>query len=89
MKMVNMAYADGVIKGISLAGGANLQQAMAINDWDEYDNGIYKKHFTKGFKVGRKNKIKHDNKQYNLNLKLMKDGSIRHGVEIQVLIRRY
>jgi hypothetical protein len=25
------------------------------------------------------NKIRHDNKQYNLNLKLMKDGSIRRG----------
>jgi hypothetical protein len=52
---------------------------MAINDWDKHDGGIYKQHFAKGFKAGRMNKINHDNKQYNLNLKLMKDGSIRHG----------
>jgi hypothetical protein len=52
---------------------------MAINDWDKHDGGIYKQHFAKGFKAGRMNKVKHGNKQYNLNLKLMKDGSIRHG----------
>jgi hypothetical protein len=40
---------------------------------------MYKQYFAKGFKQGRMNKIRHDNKQYNLNLKLMKDGSIRHG----------
>jgi hypothetical protein len=52
---------------------------MVINDWDKHDGGIYKQHFAKGFKAGRMNKIRHGNKQYNLNLKLMKDGSIRHG----------
>jgi hypothetical protein len=40
---------------------------------------MYKQYFAKGFKEGRMNKVNHDNKQYNLNLKLMKDGSIRHG----------
>jgi LysM repeat protein len=43
------------------------------------DGGLYKQHFVQGFKEGRMDKINHNNKQYNLNLKLMKDGSIRHG----------
>jgi hypothetical protein len=52
---------------------------MKINYWHSQHGGIYKQYFAKGFKAGRMNKVKHDNKQYNLNLKLMKDGSIRHG----------
>jgi hypothetical protein len=78
-RLAKMAYDEGVVKGVSLADGATLERAMAINDWDKHDGGIYGQHFAKGFKQGRMNKIKHDNKQYNLNLKLMKDGSIRHG----------
>ena len=77
-KLAKMAYDEGVVKGVSLADGATLERAMAINDWDKHDGGIYKQHFAKGFKAGRMNKIRHGNEQYNLNLKLMKDGSIRH-----------
>lgn len=77
--LAKMAYDEGVVKGASLADGATLQRAMAINDWDKHDGGIYSQHFAKGFKKGRLDKIRHNNKQYNLNLQLMKDGSIRHG----------
>jgi len=52
---------------------------MKINHWHTQHGGMYKQYFAKGFKAGRMNKIRHDNKQYNLNLKLRKDGSIRHG----------
>ena len=78
-RMAKMAYDEGVVKGVSLSDGATTQRAMAINDWDKHDGGIYSQHFAKGFKAGRLDKIRHNNKQYNLNLKLMKDGSIRHG----------
>jgi hypothetical protein len=78
-RLAKMAYDEGVVKGVSLADGATLERAMAINDWDKHDGGIYKQHFAKGFKAGRMNKIRHGNKQYNLNLKLMKDGSVRDG----------
>lgn len=78
-EMAKMAYDEGFVKGASLADGATTQRAMAINDWDKHDGGIYSQHFAKGFIAGRKDKIRHNNKQYNLNLKLMKDGSIRHG----------
>jgi hypothetical protein len=77
--LAKMAYEAGIVKGASLADGATLEQAMAIDHWDSHDGGMYKQYFAKGFKQGRMNKIKHNNKQYNLNLKLMKDGSIRHG----------
>ena len=77
--LAKMAYDEGVVKGASLADGATTQRAMAINDWDKHDGGIYSQHFAKGFIAGRKDKIRHNNKQYNLNLQLMKDGSIRHG----------
>jgi len=77
--LAKMAYDDGVVKGAGLADGATLERAMAINDWDKHDGGIYSQHFAKGFKKGRLDKINFNNKQYNLNLKLMKDGSIRHG----------
>ena len=77
--LAKMAYDEGVVKGASLADGATLERAMAINDWDKHDGGIYSQHFAKGFIAGRKDKIRHNNKQYNLNLQLMKDGSIRHG----------
>jgi hypothetical protein len=78
-RLAKMAYDEGVVKGVSLADGATLERAMAINDWDKHDGGIYRQYFAKGFKAGRKEKIRHGNKQYNLNLQLMKDGSIRHG----------
>ena len=78
-RLAKMAYDEGIVKGASLADGATLERAMAINDWDKHDGGIYKQHFAKGFKKGRLDKINFNNKQYNLNLKLMKDGSIRHG----------
>ena len=76
--IAKMAQEDGIRKGASLADGATLERAMAIEYWHSRDGGMYKQYFAKGFKQGRMNKIKHDNKQYNLNLKLMKDGSIRH-----------
>lgn len=78
-EIAKMAQDDGFTKGVSLADGATLERAMAINYWHSQHGGMYKQYFAQGFKEGRLNKIKHDNKQYNLNLKLMKDGSIRHG----------
>jgi len=75
--IAKMAQEDGFTKGVSLADGATLERAMSINHWHSQHGGMYKQHFVKGFKQGRMNKIRHDNKQYNLNLKLMKDGSIR------------
>ena len=78
-EIAKMAQEDGFTKGAGLADGATLERAMAINHWHSTHGGMYKQYFAKGFKAGRMNKINHDNKQYNLNLKLMKDGSIRHG----------
>jgi hypothetical protein len=77
--IAKMAQEDGFTKGASLADGATLERAITINHWHNQHGGMYKQYFTKGFKQGRMNKINHNNKQYNLNLKLMKDGSIRHG----------
>ena len=77
--LCNSSTEDGFTKGASLADGATLERAMSINHWHSQHGGMYKQHFVKGFKQGRMNKIRHDNKQYNLNLKLMKDGSIRRG----------
>jgi hypothetical protein len=77
--IAKMAQEDGFTKGASLADGATLERAITINHWHDQHGGMYKQHFAKGFKQGRMNKIRHDNKQYNLNLKLMKDGSIRRG----------
>ena len=78
-EIAKMAQEDGFTKGVSLVDGATLERAMTINHWHSQHGGMYKQYFAKGFKQGRMNKINHDNKQYNLNLKLMKDGSIRHG----------
>jgi hypothetical protein len=78
-EIAKMAQEDGFTKGVSLADGATLERAMTINHWHSQHGGMYKQYFAKGFKEGRMNKVNHDNKQYNLNLKLMKDGSIRHG----------
>jgi hypothetical protein len=78
-RLVKMAHDAGVVKGYSLADAATLTRAMAIDEWDTYNNGIYKQYFADGFKKGRLEKIRHGNEQYNLNLKLMKDGSVRHG----------
>jgi hypothetical protein len=78
-EIAKMAQEDGFTKGVGLADGATLERAMKINHWHARWGGMYKLYFAKGFKAGRMNKINHDNKQYNLNLKLMKDGSIRHG----------
>jgi hypothetical protein len=78
-EIAKMAQEDGFTKGVSLADGATLERAMTINHWHSQHGGMYKQYFAKGFKQGRMNKVKHDNRQYNLNLKLMKDGSIRHG----------
>jgi predicted nucleotidyltransferase len=78
-EIAKMAQEDGFTKGVSLADGATLERAMKINYWHTQHGGMYKQYFAKGFKAGRINKVNHDNKQYNLNLKLMKDGSIRHG----------
>ena len=78
-EIAKMAQEDGFTKGAGLADGATLERAMTINHWHSQHSGMYKQYFAKGFKAGRMNKVNHDNKQYNLNLKLMKDGSIRHG----------
>jgi len=78
-EIAKMAQEHGFTKGASLADGATLEMAMKINHWHTQHGGMYKQYFAKGFKAGRMNKIRHNNKQYNLNLKLMKDGSIRHG----------
>ena len=78
-EIAKMAQEDGFTKGAGLADGATLERAMAINHWHSTHGGMYKQYFAKGFKAGRMDKIRHNNKQYNLNLKLMKDGSIRHG----------
>lgn len=78
-EIAKMAQEHGFAKGVSLADGATLEMAMKINHWHTQHGGIYKQYFAKGFMAGRMNKINHDNRQYNLNLKLMKDGSIRHG----------
>ena len=78
-EIAKMAQEDGFTKGAGLADGATLERAITINHWHSQHGGMYKQYFAKGFKAGRMNKIRHNNKQYNLNLKLMKDGSIRHG----------
>jgi hypothetical protein len=78
-EIAKMAQDDGFTKGASLADSATLERAMSINHWHNQHGGMYKQYFAKGFKAGRLEKIRHDNKQYNLNLKLMKDGSIRRG----------
>jgi hypothetical protein len=77
-RLVKMAHDAGVVKGYSLADAATLTRAMAIDEWDTYNNGIYKQYFADGFKKGRLAKIRQGNEQHNLNLKLMKDGSVRH-----------
>jgi hypothetical protein len=78
-EIAKMAHDDGHDKGVSLADGATLERATKINHWHDQHGGVYKKHFAKGFKAGRTNKINHANKNYNLNLKLHKDGSIIRG----------
>ena len=78
-EIAKMAQEDGFTKGAGLADGATLERAITINHWHSQHGGMYKQYFAKGFKAGRMDKIRHSNKQYNLNLKLMKDGSIRHG----------
>ena len=78
-EIAKMAQEDGFTKGAGLADGATLERAITINHWHSTHGGMYKQYFAKGFKAGRMDKIRHNNKQYNLNLKLMKDGSIRHG----------
>lgn len=77
--LAKMAKEEGEVKGFSLSDGATLASAIKINYWDTMDGGTYAQFFARGFKEGRLRKINHGNKQYNLNLKLMKDGSIRHG----------
>ena len=78
-EIARMAQEDGFTKGASLADGATLERAIAINHWHNQHGGMYRQYFARGFRAGRLEKIRHNNKQYNLNLKLMKDGSIRHG----------
>ena len=77
--LAKMAQEHGFTKGVSLADGASLATAFKITEWDQQFGGLYKQHFVQGFKEGRMDKINHNNKQYNLNLKLMKDGSIIRG----------
>ena len=77
--LAKMAQEHGFTKGVSLADGASLATAFKITEWDQQFGGLYKQHFVQGFKKGRMDKINFNNKQYNLNLKLMKDGSIIRG----------
>lgn len=78
--IAKMAEEDGFSKGVGLADVATLARAMAINAWDTQHGGLYKQYFAKGFKEGRSNKVQHDNKRYNLNLTVNKDGSISQNV---------
>jgi len=78
--IAKMAEEDGFTKGVGLADVATLARAMAINAWDTQHGGLYKQYFAKGFKEGRSNKVQHDNKRYNLNLTVNKDGSISQSV---------
>ena len=77
--LAKMAQEHGFTKGFELADGASLATAFKITEWDQQFGGLYKQHFVQGFKKGRMDKINHNNKQHNLNLKLMKDGSIIRG----------
>lgn len=77
--LAQMAYEDGFQKGVSLTDAMTTERAMAINYWHKQAGGVYSQHFAKGFIAGRKEKIRHDNKQYDLNLQLNKDGSVSHG----------
>jgi hypothetical protein len=77
--MAKMAHEEGFTKGVSLAMVATLERAMEIGHWHKRHGGMYKHYFAKGFKEGRLARIRHDNKQYDLNLQLNKDGSISHG----------
>ena len=78
--LAKMATDEGNVMGASLHDGATLEAAFRISHWDGAFDGIYKHHFADGFKVGRLDKIRHNNRQYNTNLKLMKDGSVKEGV---------
>ena len=77
--MAKMAHEEGFTKGVSLAMVATLERAMEIGHWHKRHGGMYKHYFAKGFKEGRLARIRHDNKQYDLNLQLNKDGSVSHG----------
>jgi hypothetical protein len=78
-QMAKMAQDEGNVKGASLSDGATLAAAFKITSWDSAFGGMYKQYFAQGFKEGRMGKINWDNRQYKLNLKLQKDGSIKHG----------
>lgn len=67
----------GLTKGGSLHDGATLAAAHKIDYWDVNFSGLYKAYYEKGFKAGRLDKINWSNKQYNMKLKLQKDGSIK------------
>jgi hypothetical protein len=77
--MAKMAHEEGFRKGVSLAMVATLERAMEIGHWHKRHGGMYKHYFAKGFKEGRLARIRQDNKQYDLNLQLNKDGSVSHG----------
>ena len=76
-EIAKLAQEDGLSKGVSLSDHMTLVRAMAIQHWHTVNGGMYIPYFAKGFKKGRMDKINHANTQYNRNLKLMKDGSIR------------
>ncbi len=75
--LAKMASDEGFSKGAQLADAKTLADAMAISRWDTVDGGIYTLYFNKGFKKGRLDKVRHNNSNYDLKKKLMKDGSIK------------
>ena len=75
--IAKLAHDDGLSKGVALSDHMTLVRAMAIQHWHTVNGGMYIPYFADGFKKGRMDKINHANTQYNRNLKLMKDGSIR------------
>ena len=76
-KIAANAEQEGKVKGISLADGADLDQAFEITGWDTYADGIYKEYFASGFMAGRKAKIQGDATRHNIKAKLLPSGEIK------------
>ncbi len=72
------AYKDGERLGFSIVDVHPASKAIKINHWDSprEDGIIYSEDFLKGFMVGRQRKVNFDNKQYGMDLRVNKDGSI-------------
>jgi hypothetical protein len=72
------AYKDGERLGFSIVDVHPVSKAIKIHHWDSpMEDGIsYASDFIKGFMVGRQHKVDLDNRQYNMDLRVNKDGSI-------------